>query len=66
MAVPKKKKSGSRRDMRRANHDRRKPPELAEVEFEGEPIVVPKSIAKSLKHFGPKELARIGLADLAE
>jgi large subunit ribosomal protein L32 len=28
MAVPKKKKSQSRRDMRRANHDKRSPPTL--------------------------------------
>ena len=29
MAVPKKKQSQSRRDMRRANHDKRDPPTLA-------------------------------------
>jgi large subunit ribosomal protein L32 len=29
MAVPKKKKSPSRRDMRRANHDKRQPPALS-------------------------------------
>lgn len=36
MAVPKKKKSPSRRDMRRANHDRRSAPNLAECSNCGE------------------------------
>lgn len=37
MAVPKKRKSPSRRDMRRANHDRRNPPDVSICPECGEP-----------------------------
>lgn len=61
MAVPKRRTSRMKRDQRRANHDKVTAPELVEVEFNGQTIVVPRRIAKSLPYLTERELERLGV-----
>ena len=61
MAVPKRRTSRMKRDQRRANHDKVTAPELVEVEFNGQLIVVPRRIVKSLPYLTERELEKLGV-----
>lgn len=50
-----------KRDQRRANHDKVTAPELVEVEFNGQLIVVPRRIVKSLPYLTERELEKLGV-----
>jgi large subunit ribosomal protein L32 len=60
VAVPKRKKTRSRRDMRRAHHDKVTAPELVWTEKNGG-MMVPRRLLKALDHMSEKELRKLGL-----
>ncbi|HJK95534.1 MAG TPA: 50S ribosomal protein L32 [Polyangiaceae bacterium LLY-WYZ-15_(1-7)] len=61
MAVPKRRTSRMKRDQRRANHDKVTAPELVEVEYNGQVVVVPRRIAKALPYLTERELENLGV-----
>lgn len=61
MAVPKRRTSRMKRDQRRAQHDKVSAPELAEVEYNGQIVVVPKRMAKALPYLSERELQNLGV-----
>ncbi len=50
-----------KRDQRRAQHDKVSAPELAEVEYNGQIVVVPKRMAKALPYLSERELQNLGV-----
>jgi len=61
MAVPKRRMSRMKRDQRRANHDKVTAPELVEVQYNGQTVVVPRRIAKALPYLTERELEKLGV-----
>jgi len=61
MAVPKRRMSRMKRDQRRANHDKVSAPELVEVQFNGQVVVVPRRMAKALPYLTERELEKLGV-----
>ncbi len=61
MAVPKRRTSRMKRDQRRANHDKVTAPELVEVQYNGQVVVVPRRIAKALPYLTERELEKLGV-----
>jgi large subunit ribosomal protein L32 len=62
MAVPKKKTSKARRDMRRANHDKVTPPNLAICSRCGEPKM-PHRVCTSCGYYKNREVIFVKQAD---
>ena len=58
MAVPKKKKSRSRRDMRRANHKKLDPPQLVDCPNCGEPAR-PHHVCLSCGHYRDEQILEV-------
>jgi large subunit ribosomal protein L32 len=58
MPVPKQRKSKSKRDMRRANHDKLTPPNLSACSHCGEPTI-PHRVCKSCGHYRGKSVIEI-------
>lgn len=63
MAVPKRRKTRARRDMRRAHHDKVTAPELVYTE-KGGGMLVPRRLLKALEHMSDKELRKLGLEEI--
>jgi ribosomal protein L32 len=53
--------SRMKRDQRRANHDKVSAPELVEVQFNGQTVVVPRRMAKALPYLTERELEKLGV-----
>ena len=58
MAVPKKKKSPARRDMRRANHDRRNPPNLSACPNCGD-LMLSHRVCPSCGHYKGRQVVEV-------